>query len=391
MKNLFDELEVTVAGKNVQVVTHHGPHYDEIVAMVIAIIEGSEEWLKQYCPENILSLGVLGGPFDEHALPWRERQQECAATLVAKSLGVIKSPQWENVIRYARLNDTNGQTNPRGIAEVLNIYNNQNQNNIDAQVEACNWIHVATFIKYHDRENKDFSLDRIWQVAKSKPEILKNIGVNLRYVREWVDRSEEALQRYQALYLEARQEWRDLQAANRAVSKTVTINGRAVKICGAESDNYRMGAYLRSQTGEAAGVTIVKNRRGQVQICLQREGGLEAGELAAIIRIEERRRRGKGTMDWCRARMVGKIPEVPEWYYFLTKKFAMLMNGSLSYPFTDPTKIVFPELVGMVLAGINIKLFHPRHKELCRQGQCAGRACPWQAYGLARCRPKTNK
>jgi hypothetical protein len=72
-----------------------------------------------------------------------------------------------------------------------------------------------------------------------------------------------------------------------------------------------------------------------------------------------------------------------KWYYQLETE--TILNGSLTNPDIEPTKLDLRTIASAVITGVNPLYFHtncPVNKEIVK---CTGRNCPWYHLGLSRC------
>ena len=114
--------------------THESPDLDAILSVLIMKRFGEDKYpgvstasvrftSANHMPDNktpaeleqegILCLDIGGGRFDTHPVEGMvdaEKQESCAAELVAKDLGVIFDEDWAPFIEYARLQDTTGHS-----------------------------------------------------------------------------------------------------------------------------------------------------------------------------------------------------------------------------------------------------------------------------------------
>lgn len=115
--------------------THKKPHFEEILTDVLACTtkEGKKAFpglseVKGFTFRNPgdpsldgvkaeergeLMIGIGHGRFDEHpAQGGKRKENECAATLMAKHLGLDQDPGWQGLLHFAILNDLRGQGSP---------------------------------------------------------------------------------------------------------------------------------------------------------------------------------------------------------------------------------------------------------------------------------------
>jgi len=390
------ELVVSIAGQEVVTLTHNMAHYDEGVAACLANQYGNESFLKKYCRDNKLYLGIGGGDFDEHSREGGafKKKDECCTTLMAKALGVDKCPELRKIIRFTQINDRKGSQHPRDIATVLNHLHRQN-NDPEDQVENINWAMQGTMVKLYDWQSGDYTIERIAKVAK-KLIADKKITIEDIDPAVWLKKGEDAIRLHQIYFEDAIIEFKEKNALGQVRAIKIKSNGTAMPIVAVKSDNYRMGAALRSAKGISAAVVIQKSLKEKIcspeyrghliSISTNRQYGLQLEETAAIIRYEEQAKKEEMiTDDWHYLRLEGNVTGAEEWYY--DTDMQMLFNGSLTHPEVPSTRLSLDTLFYYVQVGIDGKRFHPVYKKECLRGKCSGsKRCAYYSWGLQRCR-----
>lgn len=118
---------------------------------------------------------------------------------------------------------------------------------------------------------------------------------------------------------------------------------KKLKIVVLESDNLSMAGWLRSSEGERADVVCQKTSSGYVNILTRPLKRIDLRWLAAYLRNEEAKIRGRKlkymTFDLMRP---GKIAEIPEWYY--DRATNSLLNGGTNPKGVDPTALPFEKI-----------------------------------------------
>ena len=119
----------------------------------------------------------------------------------------------------------------------------------------------------------------------------------------------------------------------------------------AETDSSQ---FMKVALKEGASVIIMRNARRQVQIFTQKRHKVNIGDIAAAIRCEEIRVRGNRVLiNPEKLREDGIIEDVPNWFLYMEGR--MLLNGSLTTPDQEPTKIELEKIVKIVLKVLNTK------------------------------------
>jgi len=152
------------------IVTHFGPHLDEITAIFLLRKFGEElfpgistaevifwktvetfdgasaqAWLER---NQYLLVGIGGGIFDEHGSGAKDRiEGECTATLVAKYLGVNELPELPFILNFVLKTDTGPAEHPWDIAAMVKTINKANP---DSKT-ALDWALIALEARYQEQ------------------------------------------------------------------------------------------------------------------------------------------------------------------------------------------------------------------------------------------------
>ncbi len=391
-----DELIVAIAGKEIPINTHNMSHYDEAVAACLANQFGDEYFLNKYCHDNRLYLGIGGGDFDEHSREGGDykKKNECCTTLMAKALGVDKRPELQKIFRFTKINDRKGSHHPRDIATVLNHLHRQNIDP-EAQVENINWAMRGTMVKLYDWENGDFTIEHIAKVAK---QLIAEQKITIEDINpdQWLKKGQDAIILHQKYFEDALVEFTEKIALGQVRAIKIESDGRILPIVAIESDNYRMGAALRSDKGVSAAVVIQKSKKEKicsleysgdlVSISSNQKFKLRLNEAAAIIRYEEQQRNGEMITDqWPYLGAEGEVVGAENWYF--DTDMQALLNGSLTHPEVPSTQLSLNALFYYTQIGIDRGKFHPVYRKECLKGKClASKKCSYYHWGLQRCR-----
>ncbi len=153
------------------IVTHRGPHIDEICAIWLLrkfgtkhfsgiaeadfIFEGSGgDHVNGLSPEQleaegIIVIGVGAGKFDEHpGVKTFGKPDECASTLVAKELGIESDLALEHILRFAKNSDLRGGNQPFDLGALVK---SMHQANPDTDLEVMKWAMKALEAKYAEQ------------------------------------------------------------------------------------------------------------------------------------------------------------------------------------------------------------------------------------------------
>ncbi|MCX6721022.1 MAG: hypothetical protein NT026_00190 [Candidatus Staskawiczbacteria bacterium] len=158
-----------------KITTHPRPHIEEIVAYLMLKLFGEKFFPgisqvsgltfvnpreadgKEAEAKGEIMVGVGHGRFDEHpALGEPRKEGECAATLVAKHLGIMDNPAWSKLIKFVTINDLKGQGSPFDVGYLPKIMYPSESVETSVTVETVvDWISVAIRAIYAS-EKKSF-------------------------------------------------------------------------------------------------------------------------------------------------------------------------------------------------------------------------------------------
>lgn len=303
------------------IVTHKRPHLDEIVAIWLLKKFGEEsfpgiknaeinfsgdssklledisaaEWEKA----GMLLVGVGGGRFDEHpANDNNRKEKDCAATLVAKELGIDQDPALEKILKFTTADDLNGSGHPFNLAHIIkSLYNLHSEN------EVIKWAMMALDAKHQEQIV-------FWEIAKTEFE-------------------------------------------QKAQIEEIKKFGLKYRIATVASDCDQINKFARyttigtETTGGKIAIIIQKKSSGNVQIFTNRKFGFSLYMVAAQIRLAEQKIQNRPqAKDWREMIGEGKVKNAEEWYYF--PKGESLFNGSLTSSNTPPTRLPIEKIQQIV-------------------------------------------
>jgi hypothetical protein len=300
------------------IMTHHCPHFDEMLAIAMLIECGERmypgaatakitfcdaggktpdgrSW-KKWHEEGTLLIGVGGSCFDEHPTEDAERKEaECAATLVAKHLGIDQEPWLQKLLKYAVTNDTKGGNNPFDLAAMVTLMNKRwGDTNpigvVDWAIQAI-LVYLENQINFFTKTKEDF--DKCSEVFNG------------------------------------------------------THRGRNIVIAVVTGDNDQLGAYARSMTGANADVVIQQQTTGNVIITTKKISNINLDEVIKALRFNEMRFKNIP----CNQRnpelaKEGVVEGAEEWYYH--RPANQILNGSKSAKDVPPTRIYLKTIVKIV-------------------------------------------
>ncbi len=328
-------IELHVGGEKVMVKTHDKPHLDEIAAMWLIEKFGTAEFLEKYVVDGCLTIGVGGGPFDEHPNGGSQaKPNECSATLVAKTLGVEDDPALKVILNFVLIHDIQGGAQPFDLSILVKQVNLLYP---DDPKRVIDWAMVALEAKYKEQNAFFEAVDDFSKNAKI-----------------------EAIQ---------------------------IGNGQILKMAAINSDNPQMGKYARAKTGGQMDIFVQRDKEGHTCIFSDKRSGIGLSDVARVLRYMEQKARGKMvTTDWDELVAEGTVPGAEMWYYH--REGQMLLNGSLTNPNVQPARLNLEQIQSIVRIALTPQLFPKNQAQKCLEGQCTSSAeqkCPWYPFGLTRC------
>ncbi|HVO28889.1 MAG TPA: hypothetical protein VMT81_02835 [Candidatus Paceibacterota bacterium] len=341
------------------IVTHRRPHFDEFVAIWLlvkfgefvfggisqALVEFWEEDRlakspKEYEQEGVILVGIGGGRFDEHGKQNAERKMNmCAATLVAKELGLDEDDALKPLINFATRRDLKAAISDGARFELPEMVKTMYRVNT-AEMKVWQWTFDAIQAIYDDatvfyeRASQDFEKARAYSIQNSRGKVPVVVGT---------------------------------------------------------SDVENFSKYARSAHGSRAGIVIQINTTGNLQIQTASRYRLDMSDTIRALRVEELKLKRYPPPDnwqrfWDELAREENIPGCPEWYYH--HEGQMILNGSLTKD-APPTSLPIQQIEKLVQIGIDHRAFAPSRQEVCRTGRCTSsddNRCPWHSWGLPRCR-----
>jgi hypothetical protein len=274
-------------------------------------------------------MGVGNGPFDEHVVDDdTSKKTECAATLVAKFLGLHEDAHWSKVLKYVLHTDKHPPTLVLDLSGTV------------MRLQRQGWSLEATLLY------TDITLSAY---LKEQAEFFR---VPIEDIRK------------ETLLLHGEEQW------------IAVVEG---------GENAQTPALARFF---GATVVVVKSPSGHVQILSNKSHRLRMQEVVRVLRVlEQRTRRNITITDWQQLQQEGTLTEIPEWFFH--GEANNILNGGRSRPDIPPTKLPLQLILQAVRIGLEHDRFHPTYQEKCSQGICSSTSrnpCPWYAFGLSRCR-----
>lgn len=344
--------------------THWCSHPDEFVAIKIALQFGEkffldtltvefydagiktpdgkpvEEWMgKGYFP-----VGIWGGEGDEHRAGVRLRKpDECAATLMAKFLGISDDPKIKPILRYVLACDL-GKADFSPNDDVSIAVNTLHWMYPTDPHKVMDWFFQAFDVKYGDDVEPDnFSLDYIF-----------NRMTSLKYEdsEKWYRLAKKALLA-QEIHFHA--VTANEFAKNSEILSTPGSCGKSLKVAIVKSDDELICRYAFSKAGGRCDVVIQQKTTGNVQIFSNKHRGVYLYNVAPIIRKLEMESCGRYSRNLSHeylSREGSEIFGAERWCFMFGH---LLLNGSNTAPHVKPTKIPLEKIVAGVCEGLAIK------------------------------------
>jgi hypothetical protein len=366
------------------IVTHVRPHLDEILAILFLRRFGESRFpgvstaklvlwdagpltpdrrpASDYANEGYVLIGVGGSRFDEHAtLDTERRQGECAASLMARELGIDEDPCFTKLLEYATVNDTRG-----GAGRFTEKHPAESAPASKPQRYDAGAFHLAAQIGAMNRK------------YPNDPHVV------IDWMQTWLD-----------AYLESQGEYfgitRETYERDVKVERIKCKNGQTIRLAHICSDLEQLGPFSRSYLlgAHAADIFVQQRSNGQIQIFTNKRNRelTNLPDIVKMIRLKEQRTKNTVlTTGFTDLGAEGTVAGAEEWYFHLPG--GSLLNGSLTSPDTPPTKLTLEVILKIITVCVNQRQFEKNHQSNCLQGQCTHRIdpCSWYDYGLQRCR-----
>jgi hypothetical protein len=264
---------------------------------------GSNQSHKKYLENGELLVDVGNGPYNHHG----KEDRITASLLVARDLNIDRDPSFGKLLKYAERDDKFGlgtiSKDPLDKAFGLSgLIGSMNKEYSDDPNKVVNIV-IPLLEAHYMQENK-----RIKELPKVFEELKKE-------------------------------------------GKVVEVKLTNIKAILIESDNLSMPGYLRAQAGGKYDIVVQKRTSGHVNILSRPQKNKEKillERLVVVIRTSEiYASTGKEIeKSYEELSSVGKISEVPNWYYDPATN--SIQNGGISIDSTPPTKIPWEHFIEIV-------------------------------------------
>lgn len=361
--------ERIIADQKITIVTHHRIiHADELAALWLAEKFADQNFLKTYCPNKILTLGVGGGTFDEHS---PDKKGECCTTLMATVLGVSTGPNLQKILKFITNSDLTTSGNQFDIARIVKVWQT-NKGKVDLQ-ELIKWFFLALDANYATDGAKE-----AWVLAHVKALIMAHF--HNASADDWFAKGLAVHEQDNLEFLKAGEEFKKT-----AQIENFQRNGKTFRLIVLKSDNPKINRYARWKNGGDAAIVIQKSSSENVSIFTNDRYQIRLYDLAKMLNLAEQDLNGgRQTTNWQTLSQEGFIPG-GRWYNLQGK---CLLNGSLTHPKISPTGISLKNIVSLAKIALSSSSFEPSRAKICQQGKCTAtqqNVCPWYAFGLFRC------
>ncbi|MDD5438011.1 MAG: hypothetical protein PHC70_02600 [Patescibacteria group bacterium] len=248
----------------------------------------------------------LGGEFDHHlANEQLGKRTECAATIVARYLGVENDVTLKKLLAWAKRDDLQG----KGTVSV-------------------------------DPLDRAFGLSGI--IMNANREYASDPRKALDLIEQIIDLHVREEKRRQ---VELPQELEKLEQTGKIEKFDLRQGSAELKAAFIETENIAMAGFLRA----AKKIDLIIQRRvsGHTNIVTQQLRSIDLRPLIAVIRLSEADKKGiQLQVDESALMSAGRLAEIEEWYY--DNAANSIQNGGISPEGVTPTKLSRPEIIALV-------------------------------------------
>lgn len=340
------------------IVIYPRPHTDTIAAILLLKEYGEEKFpgiknaqvefitkppegktALDFEEEGKILIDLGGGRFDHHR-DGKKVGNDCAATLVAKELGIDQNPELKLILEYCVRDDIEGKGT------------------------------IST-----DPIDRAFGLSGlIMNLIRTYPEEPKKVlEITLPIFRAHL-----LEQKKRAIVLP--KQWEELKKAGKTKEFSVLQNKKAVKIVMIESGDQSIVGFLRAQKG--FDVVVQRLDSGHTNLVTRQWRKVNLHDVAGMLRVAEARRKKavlkiKSAEELFRPQ---RLEGLEEWYYDTTAN--SIQNGGVSPEGITPTRLSLDDIKKILEAGLNPNYFNDQ----CPRSRCLMEDCPLFEYHLPRCR-----
>ncbi len=281
-------------------------------------------------PEETEAEGMLlvdlGGMFDHHRTNTQSgKRQDCAATIIARYLGIDKEKYLEKLLQWAKRDDLEGKGT---ISE-------------DSLDRAFGLSGVISTLN---------------RVLKETPE--KTVELILPLIAAHVDDQRHRAEGLPKLYEE-------LEVAGKVKRWKLKQGSAEIKAVAVECDDIGMAGWLKAV--KRMDLVVQRAPTGHTNVITRQERSIDLRPVIERLRVEEAMALGTPlSLDKTKLQSTGKIEEVPMWYY--DDAANTLQNGGIDPGQIPPTKLSFDRVIDILTqtlpSGIIGALKRRKEKEL---------------------------
>ncbi len=361
------------------IMVHTRPHLDEIVGVVLLqrfagkAFPGADSARvifadKLWAVAGTIYVGVGGGEFDEHR-PDGRLQDTCAAILVAQRLRILNKPNIEGLLHETLWADTQPEVFATQLANLIKTMHRV-KNGKD-QFGTYLWATAAIDALIYGKFDKGYDLGEAWSLyLKGKNIDPKKVDEITKMIASSYGRRSNFLTEFASIaahmILEERIKWvpatfdlmiKDNAGFQGAVEELtskgnfeeVPWQNKTEPMVSITSDNEYLNRAAASVKAGQVTILIVRNTNGLTQIFVNPKKGIDLSEFARMVRMSEYHRRTGDKLSVDRAWGQGTVREVPQWHF---PNPNTLLNGSLTHPDVEPSKLPLEEVAALMKAAV---------------------------------------
>lgn len=343
---------LNIAGEKMPTDVHPDPHFEEVVAMVLVEEEGTPEFLRKYCPDGKLHLGVDGGSFDEHPDQHSgdKREKGCCVTLLANALNVLKAaPEWKQLIAFCSFKETGQQLGKRRMGvETSHAYD-------PYSMLRLKFRQMRRRAKAEGRDATEAEQLAIIQSAMEDIRLIMEDQKSFHRAKETINST--------------------------GLQETISgPGGKRLKLVAVTSDEEQVNTAARAVF--AADIVVQMDTDGHAHIFTRNNAGLDLDDFAQALKLAEQKAEGVvHEKSWELLRQEGIAFPEDRWYY--AKEYGQLHNGTEHHTDFAPTMLSLDGIVGLVKKALDTQCFK---YDDCQPANCCGKICEMYEDGRRGCR-----
>ncbi|MGC9605483.1 MAG: hypothetical protein ABSF56_01875 [Minisyncoccia bacterium] len=314
--------------------------------------------------KDCLYVGVGNGKseFDEHR-PDGRLQNECAATLVARRLGILNKPGLKELLTEVLRCDTQPKTFPTQLANLVKAMHRvkKGTDQYGTYLWVCKALDAIVFRERNERIDPRWlwqEFCRVREVPQDEAFEIVNRLVNESFSRRnslvtelasivsrmsvkagwlWLGETFSMLLRDADMFLEAVKE---MNSDKLVAFDVQTADGIEPAYFITTNNEHAGRAAVSRLTGKAT-ICVVRNTNGHTQIFSNPDMKLPMGNFIALLRMAEFRKWTGKRLPAKRAYGAGTIPECKQWHL---PNPNMILNGSLTHPWIPASILSLEEI-----------------------------------------------